>query len=362
MHDRPPEIKNVIVNNRLREDTMRRMRVRFLTPVVVIVALQAAATQVRSIDAERLLADRFGFTPAEVAQARSGQAVVKLLPKNDASDVGVLAAVRIEAQASRLVAWFKDIASFRSAAELGVSRRLSDPPQIGDFADLSLDSSELGALRACRPGHCELQLGDKAIARFQAEMDWTSADAAQRATLLMRELLLGHAQAYLKGGDQALGAVHNDKEPRLRADEFHQVLWQSKALYDIVPAMAAYLEGFPTAQLPASEQFLYWAKAALGPDESITLHQLIVYPAPGGDVFIADKQLYSSRYADAALTMISLASTSDGKSFYALVGTRARSTMLNGLAARLLRGRVEQATQETAAMYLNWVRASLVMP
>ena len=69
----------------------------------------------------------------------------------------------------------------------------------------------------------------------------------------------------------------------------------------------------------------------------------------------------ASRYVDAALTIISLASTPDGKSFYALAGGRARSRMLNGLAARVLRGRVEKATKDTAAMYLNWVRASLAL-
>ena len=33
--------------------------------------------------------------------------------------------------------------------------------------------------------------------------------------------------------------------------------------------------------------------------------------------------------------------------------------MLGGVAARLLRGRVEKATRETAEMYLNWIGASM---
>ena len=33
--------------------------------------------------------------------------------------------------------------------------------------------------------------------------------------------------------------------------------------------------------------------------------------------------------------------------------------MLEGTAARLLRGTVEKTTMETATMYLEWVRASL---
>jgi hypothetical protein len=327
--------------------------------VIIVSALPAPAAQVRSIDPERLLADRFGFTAAEVAQARSGQAVAKLLPAESSSDIAVLGAVRIGAKPDRLVDWFKDIASFRRAAELGAARRLSAPPRLDDFAELSLDSGELAALQACRPGNCDLRLGDQGMDRFQKGVDWTAADAARQASLLLRQLLLEYSQAYLTGGDAALGAVHDAKNPRVRADEFHQVLWQSKAMYDIAPALATYLEQFPKAELPGSEQFLYWAKGGAGPESSITLHQLIVYHAPGGEVFIVDKQLYASRYVDAALAVISVASTPDGQGFYALAGARARSTMLSGIAARLLRGTVQRATVDTVTTYLNWIRASL---
>jgi hypothetical protein len=236
---------------------------------------------------------------------------------------------------------------------------VSDPPRIEDFDALVLDAAELSALRACRPGRCDLRMGDTAIGRIQAEVDWTAPDAGTRATRLVRQLLLEHAEAYLKGGDQALGAYHDDKAPRVLADEFHQVLWQSKALYEIAPAIAAYLEGFPSARLAGAEQFLYWGKGGAGPEASITLHQMVIYRAPGGEVWVADKQLYASRYVDAALTVVSLASAPDGAGFYALVGARARSSMLSGMGARVLRGRVERATIDTARMYLDWVHASL---
>jgi len=325
----------------------------------VFLLLTPGLAQVRTIDTERELSTRFGFTSAEMGQVRSGQPVVRLLPSNDSTEVGVFGVVRINEPPDRLVYWLKDVASFRKAAELGLSRRLSDPPEIGDFAGLALDAGELEALQSCRPGKCDLQLGDKAIQRFQAGVDWTSPDAGRQANLLVRQLLLGHAQAYLKGGDNALGAYHNEKTPRVAAEQFRQILWQSKNLYDLAPQFAAYLEGFPTARLPGAEQFLYWAKGGVGPEASITLHQLVIYRATGGEVFVADKQLYASRYSDAAMAVISLATTPDGAGYYALVGARARSSMLSGVAARLLRGRVESATRDTTKMYLEWIRQSL---
>ena len=123
--------------------------------------------------------------------------------------------------------------------------------------------------------------------------------------------------------------------------------------------LATYLEEFPSAQLAGSETFLYWAKSDLASNPSVSLHQMVIYHAPSGDVFIADKLLYASRYVDAALLVISLASSPNGSGFYALVGARASSTMLKGIAARVLRGTVERTTRETVAMYLNWIRASM---
>ncbi len=130
-------------------------------------------------------------------------------------------------------------------------------------------------------------------------------------------------------------------------------------MYDIAPGLASYLWRFPAEALPQSEQLLYWAKGGAGPEASITLHQLITYRPGGGEIWIVDKQLYASRYVDAALTVVSLAPASNSQGFYALAGARARSTMLRGTAARVLRGRVEKSTRDTAAMYLDWIRASL---
>ena len=245
-----------------------------LLAVSCALALETGSAQTRAVDAERLLTERFGFTPAEVAQARSGQAVAKLLPSQDPAEVGVLGAVRINTASDRLVVWLKDVASFRKAAELGLSRRLSDPPQIGDFADLSLDADELYALRDCRPGKCDLRLGDKAIQQFQTGVDWTAGDATRRANLLTRQLMLNLAQAYLAGGDQALGAYHDEKTPRSASDEFLRILRSSTGLHEIAPPLAAYLERFPGASCRSPNSCCTWGKGGVGPEASITLHQL----------------------------------------------------------------------------------------
>ena len=78
-----------------------------------------------------------------------------------------------------------------------------------------------------------------------------------------------------------------------------------------------------------------------------------------GDVIIADKTFYASRYFDVAALVLSMRDTPDGKGYYLIVGSRAKSSKLSGVAGRVLRGQVERAAVETVTMYLGWVRDSL---
>lgn len=316
------------------------------------------AARAQPVDMERSLVDRFGFSAADIGALRAGQAVVKTIPA-DGREIAVGGAVRIPDDKERLVRWIRDVEGFRKAADLGVSRRLQSPPAINDFGDLVLDSGELGALQRCQSGDCALRLGDAAIQRFRAEVDWAAPDAGRRANLLTRQLLLGYAEAYLRGGDQALGAAHNERQPRAGADEFRALIRGATNLYALADPLATYLERFPnTASLPA-EQFLYWAKGGVGPEPSITLHHLVIHRDPAGSIYIADKQLYASRYVDAGVLVLWLGTPPDGQGYYLFAGMRARSSALEGLTARLLRGRIEQESHAYLRIYLEWLHKSL---
>jgi hypothetical protein len=335
---------------------MRKIWIVVLVCGSVLLAMGARIARVQTLDVERVLVERFGLSTDEVAQVRGGQYVVKTLPAPE-SEISVGGVVRISDDKDRLVRWIRDIEGFRKAADLGVSRKLSSPPAINDFGELALDSGELAALQKCRPGDCGLRLGDRAIARFQ-EVDWSAADAGRRANLLARQLMLGYAAAYLRGGDEALGAAHNERRPRLVADGFRALIRDATSLQALNGPLATYLERYPQAQLPSVEEFLYWAKGSIGPEPSITLHHLVIH-RDGGGVYAADKQLYASRYTDTALLVLWLAPPPDGTGYYLLAGLRARSTMLEGFAARLLRGRIEETSRSDTEIYLDWIRKSL---
>lgn len=143
------------------------------------------------------------------------------------------------------------------------------------------------------------------------------------------------------------------------ADGFRALIQDATNLRALSGPLATYLERYPKAQLPGVEEFLYWAKGSVGPEPSITLHHLVIHRDGGGAVYVADKQLYASRYTDAALLVLWLAPPPDGQGYYLLAGLRARSRMLEGFAARLLRGRIEEQSRSDTEIYLDWIRKSL---
>jgi hypothetical protein len=160
-------------------------------------------------------------------------------------------------------------------------------------------------------------------------------------------------------GDAALGAAHNERQPRVVADEFRTLIRGATNLYALASPLATYLERFPETAGPPVEQFLYWAKGGVGPQPSITLHHLVIQHEPGGSIYIANKQLYASRYLDAGLLVLWLATPTDGRGYYLLAGFRGRSTMLEGFTARLLRGRIQEESSAYVQIYLDWLRKSL---
>jgi hypothetical protein len=326
--------------------------------VGAVLAASPRLAPAQPADMERTLVERFGFSGAEIGQLRGSQVVVKTLPAQG-REIGVVGVVRIHDDRERLVRWIRDVEGFRKAADLGVSRKLSTPPTINDFGDLVLDGGELSALQRCQPGGCALRLGERAIARFHADVDWAAPDAGRRANLLTRQLMLGYAEAYLRGGDAALGAAHNERQPRGVADEFHALIRSAASLYALANPLATYLERFPEASGLPAEELLYWSKGGVGTEPSITLHHLVIQREPGGNVHIADKQLYASRYVDAALLVLWLGTPPDGQGYYLLAGMRGRSGLLEGLAARMLRKRIEEESHEYVRIYLDWLRRSL---
>jgi len=261
-----------------------------------ILALIAAGLD----DPERLLSERFQFTPAQLAQARQGQPIVKV--KAQGKELNVLGAIRLPGKKERLSAWVRNIDAFRRAAELGNAHVIPSPPTAAAFAQ---------------------------------------ADDAFRTPLLE------HATAYVSRGDSR--------------EDMRALIGKAATLTDLAPELVAYLDRFPAAQLTGADQTLYWSSTAAGSDSVVSLHHLIVYPGRSGEIWIADKNLYASKYFDAGVLVIGLYDAKDGQGFYAVAGSRLKSSQLGGKMATVLRSQVQRVAADNVKTYLEWLRDSLAM-
>ncbi len=334
---------------------------RFLWAVVSAIDIGLASQAGAPTEPVRILSERFQFTAAEVTQASQGQPVAKLLSGNARDELAVVGAVRIDGDMHRLVNWVRDIASFRKAAELGHAMVVAQPTTEATFAGFVPDPRDVAALRTCRVGACDVRLSERALQQLQQNVRWDDPKAGEQVAQVLRQMLADYAKAYLTGGDAALGAYHNQKEPRAAADEFRTLLAGATNLKILVPELADYLEKFPQATLKGVDQLLYWTAVTDGADPVFTLHHLVVYPKSANEILIADKTIYSSRSFEAAALVFSVQTAGDGRGFYVVGAGRVKASKLSGLAARVLRARIEKETLDGIRMYLGWIRDSLAL-
>ncbi len=150
------------------------------------------------------------LTPEERAQLVAGQPITKLLDADETKEVAVFGAVWVDAPMRRYVEQVQDIERYERGDGFKVTRRISATPTIEDFADLHVADEDVADLRMCRIGNCNMKLDEKALARFQTEINWNAPNHAAAVDALMRQLALQYVTGYLEGGNDRL-AVYRDK-------------------------------------------------------------------------------------------------------------------------------------------------------
>ena len=261
---------------------------------------------------------RVGLTTDEAARARAGQAVVRSLPPNAPTEVAAAGAIRIRGDLERLVAWLRDIEDFRRAIGTENVAVINRPPAAADFArGAVIEPGTQARLAAC-------------------------------------------AAAYQTGGDASLGACHESQPSEPFQAEFQDMLRRASTLWNLAYPFAKYLETFPKERPPDVEERFYWTVESGGRQPITTLHHVVLQRLADQSLRLADKQFYASRDLDAAL-LVGQATPVAGGSFDLVIGVRARSARLSGVAARVLRGRIEKEMADALAMYLDWMQRNYAL-
>ena len=185
--------------------------------------------------------------------------------------------------------------------------------------------------------------------KFRTSIDWKSPQAAEKANALVRQMALTGLQAYVKGGNQALGVYQDKSEPTKVDTVFKTVLSRLTELPAYDREFYDYLTGYPRTKRPQNtSDFFYWEVMKFGLKPTFRMNHVIVRQPPDKPDrwLIANKQLYANHYFQTALDMwLCVPATTSGKpGFYLLTIKGSRQDGLTGMKGKLLRGTVISRT------------------
>ena len=303
-----------------------------------------------------------GFTDEQIVTVDKGQVVTRQLASADKAEVAAFGAVKVATDKESYLQKLRDVVSFRRTPSVLEIGRFSQPPTLADVAGLSLDDGDFEAARKCRPGACNLKLARSAIERMQAEIAWDKPDAKDRASALMRQMLVEYVAAYMQGGTAAMATYYDKDQPLDAPSEFAKLLLASPYLIEYAPELNAYVEQYPRGSLAGAEDIFYWAKDKSGPKPTIAVFHLTLWKDAQDPerVVIASKQIYASHYIRVGLDLTALVDAPRGApGFYLMDLFRGRIDPPGGMFATVILGKIRGSIESSMGASLASAKAKL---
>lgn len=308
---------------------------------------------------ERYASTVVKLTPEERARLMSGGPVTRMLPVDETKEVAVFAAIWINAPIRRYVEAAKDIETFERGGGFTITKRISTPPRLEDFAAMRLTDEDLKDLRDCRVGDCEFKLAESAMQRMRAEVNFKAANARAVASGLMQRLALDYVTSYLAGGNEQLAVYRDKSRPTFVAQEFRAMTEQMPELTTFMPNLRRYLLEFPRVTVPGATSFLYWQETDFGLKPTIRISHLTIREG-ADDAVVASKMLYASHYFWTGLELRALvADPARGPGFWFATVNRSRSDGLSGFTGMFVRKKVQGEVEEGARRGLQSTKQML---
>jgi hypothetical protein len=299
------------------------------------------------------------LTPAELTSLLGGLPVAKLIDAAAAHEVAVFGAVWINALPQQYVDAVTDIENFERGNGFLITKRISDPPRLEDFARLDLPDAEIRNLRTCRIGDCAIKLSQPALEQLRAEIDWSKPTASTDAQAFMRRQALQFVTGYLEGGNERLGVYRDSQHPTFAAAEFKSIIDRLPGFAESLPTLQRYLLEYPNASLPGATSFIYWQEVAFGLKPTIRINHVVIWPSQEG-VAVAIKMLYASHYFWTALDLrLLVPDPGRGPGFWLVTHARSRSDGLTGFAGWFVRKRAQSEARDGALEALRATKTRL---
>jgi hypothetical protein len=311
---------------------------------------------------------KIGLSPDQIRLIGKGRAVAKILPSPTPTEIFVFGAVFVNATPAEYVRLILDTARMRQLPGYLGAGRFSDPPVLPDLRGFTLEPKDIGNLKECRPGLCDVQLPAEEMRELQelhGGADWSAPDIAEQVNERVQALALELVRRYQAEGNSVLGIYHDGDHPFDVNAQLRSILNRLEALPVYAPELNRDLLEHPNAAQPEVESSFYWEKVYFGLKPTLRINHAIVY-GPGGPrgtaQVVAVKQLFASHYFQLALDLsacISANGRPEDRGFYLISIKGSIQRGLTGFRGSFLRRIVVSRTRAAQERNLMRIKSAL---
>jgi hypothetical protein len=247
-----------------------------------------------------------GFSSSEIAKVEEEPAVWVVEQESDPRRLTVAGLAKLSVPPGAIL---KDLRSRNGLLQSEAIQRVglfSAPPLPRDVAEYTLPAGDLEALSECEVGECKFRLRAIGVEAFK-KIDWSAADARERADSLARERMLDFVRSYQESGPEALKAPYADKEEQLSPGKgFDELVGDMQGAIEVAKTLRTHLRDYPRSTVEGAEDLILWNIRDYGYPPVTGVVHAVIYEPPSGFSLIALKNLYSSHYFHARLQIIAL--------------------------------------------------------
>jgi len=281
----------------------------------------ASITAVGNRDAEvfqpvRGMLGHLHLTTDDFQSLADRRVIVRPLSSRSSKEMAAFGIVLADASPSGFVTAYKTLAVFQNNPCITQMGLFSATPRLADLDSLIIDPIDIYGLSRARLGDSDVKLSGRELARIQKLTGSRARLSLQTRALIAEEykrILLDRVTRYLSSGDQGMEAYVDKAEPVQPDHAFQSLVDEQAAESGLCRDISEYLKRYPAGLTPNSESVFYWAKQKFQDLKSIIslVHVLIHYE--GTRLFILSKQIYSSHYNEAGLSVAELIPFDDYK-------------------------------------------------
>jgi hypothetical protein len=318
---------------------MRRISFSITLPVVLLLLPTLIQTDTPN-EPYKFFREFAGLNEEQITAIRSGKAVARVVESSTPDEVYVFGSVYVEATPESYLKLASDIDALRKLPSYLAIQSFSDPPQLSDLEGFTLEEQDITELKNCKTGHCQVQLPTEAIEEFQQSINWSAPDVADSVNRLAQRLALQALMEYMQGGNTALGAYRDKKNPAAVAETFASLIGRFEALPVYLPELNEYLLKYPKAKSDNVQAGFYWEKVNFGLKPTFRIVQNIVYRGAIGKepaYAVAEKQIYASHYFQTALDLAVCVKDVQRPGFYIITVKGSKQAGLTGLKGSIVR-------------------------